>query len=504
MSTTIEIAYYNTFILSGGEKPGDWHVEESRIKGGFNESSVDLGPKAYLVDDKYESRRRPNAMIYSGIYNARTNVNETNQFNISEDITKAVNASNGSIQKLYAEDTNLLIFQENKVNKALIDKDAIYTAEGSPLQASSNIVIGQIIPFTGKYGISKNPESFAVYGNRKYFTDRRRGIVLRLSQDGLTPISDTGMRKWFADNLKKARRIYGMYDEPKNKYILSLHNNTFWDTELSFCGADGLEQQIITGFYTLAFDESSKGWLSFYTYKPSFGFSLNNEFYTWPLFTNWEHNIGTNLDGIQEYSKNIDATKTQTPNIHNWRFFEHHSSKAPRCNWYSAKFNDPCSVQFVFNDEPNIVKNFSTIDYTGSDGWRMVQFLTNMDKAHSIKASTSPANYFALNTSKFKKKENKKVSDLRSDINSFWQYHYNLSEDQGPEHPHNSVRVIMPDSVSGVKGYFARTKFDYFNPSEGLPGTLSGTGTTLVSGSPKQELFSISTGVKTSSESTYL
>ena len=98
MSTTIEIAYYNTFILSGGENPGDWHVEESRIKGGFNRKSVDLGVKAYLVDDKYKPRRRPNAMIYSGVYNSKTNVNQTNQFDISQDITRAVDSAHGSIQ----------------------------------------------------------------------------------------------------------------------------------------------------------------------------------------------------------------------------------------------------------------------------------------------------------------------------------------------------------------------------------------------------------------------
>ena len=36
----------------------------------------------------------------------------------------------------------LIIFQELKVSRALIDKDAIYTQEGQPLQAASNVVIG--------------------------------------------------------------------------------------------------------------------------------------------------------------------------------------------------------------------------------------------------------------------------------------------------------------------------------------------------------------------------
>ena len=89
----------------------EWHIEESRIKGGFNENAIDYGPKAYAVDKKYNRKHRENAMIYSGIFNSRTGVNDTNQFSIAENITKAVDLSYGSIQKLYAEDTNLIIFQ---------------------------------------------------------------------------------------------------------------------------------------------------------------------------------------------------------------------------------------------------------------------------------------------------------------------------------------------------------------------------------------------------------
>ena len=49
---------------------------------------------------------------------------------MADDIVKSVDPANGSIQKLYAEDTNLNIFQELKISRALIDKDAIYSAEG--------------------------------------------------------------------------------------------------------------------------------------------------------------------------------------------------------------------------------------------------------------------------------------------------------------------------------------------------------------------------------------
>ena len=181
----------------------NWVIEESRIRGGFNNSSVDFGVRAYLMEESNGVRHRKNALVYSGVFNSRTNINQTNVFNVSEDITKSVDPHNGSVQLIYAMDNNLTIFQENKVSTALIDKDAIYSAEGTPINTTSNVVIGQITPYTGEYGISRNPESFANFGFRRYFADKDRSAVLRLSRDGITEISQYGMRDYFRDELAK-------------------------------------------------------------------------------------------------------------------------------------------------------------------------------------------------------------------------------------------------------------------------------------------------------------
>jgi len=180
-----------------------WIIEESRIKGGFNNAQVDPGVRAYLKEDSNDVRYRQSSLVYSGIYNTRTNINNTNVFSIAEDITKTVDPHNGSIQRLFAMDNNLTIFQENKVSQALIDKDAIYSAEGTPMTTTSNVVIGQVSPYVGDYGISRNPESFASFGFRRYFIDRDRNAALRLSRDGITEISSYGMKDYFRDELSK-------------------------------------------------------------------------------------------------------------------------------------------------------------------------------------------------------------------------------------------------------------------------------------------------------------
>ncbi|MDH3876662.1 MAG: hypothetical protein OET18_02365, partial [Desulfobacterales bacterium] len=112
--------YANSNIIDPPAVANDnnWAIEESRIRGGYNNTSVQLGVKAYLVEDNPNASILTNSMIYSGIFNSRTGVNDTNVFSIGEDITKSVNPANGSIQKLYAENTNLTIFQEAKISRA--------------------------------------------------------------------------------------------------------------------------------------------------------------------------------------------------------------------------------------------------------------------------------------------------------------------------------------------------------------------------------------------------
>jgi len=224
-SVTLTFSAASPYPAAGSNQlaNNEWHIEESRIKGEFNGKTVDFGAKAYAVDKEYNRNHRENAMIYSGIYNSRTRVNNTNQFSIGESITKAVDRNYGSIQKLYAEDTNLIIFQENKVNGALIDKDAIFTAEGGGLSTTARVVIGQVTPYVGEYGIGTNPESFAVFGFRKYFVDKDQGVVLRLSRDGITEISSYGMRTFFRENLKNTTKAYGMFDIHSKSYVLNLN-----------------------------------------------------------------------------------------------------------------------------------------------------------------------------------------------------------------------------------------------------------------------------------------
>ena len=406
-----------------GTPDDDWFIEESRIRGGYNNSSVDFGVKAYLVEDEPKQSHKFSGLIHSGVFNSRTGFNATNQFSVGEDITRTIDPANGSIQKLYAEDTNLIIFQESKVSKSLIDKDAIYSAEGNASVTSRNLVIGQNVAFGGEFGISTDPESFAVNGYRKYFTDRDQNIVCRLSVDGITPISNFGMIDFFRDKLSTAKvgGIKGGWDAHNKQYVVSIDSRA--------------NNKGVSEYNTLSFDESVKGWTSFFDYKPNQIISLNNNLFT----------------------------------ANSGKLYKHYtlaSNTTVRGVFYGITYNS--NVTFVFNGNPQMVKNFQTINYEGDTGWKMASFNTNTDKTlpitEAIFATTLEQLQQSLLINRFKVKEDKYFADLVNNTSS------------------QSGEVVFGRSSSGVKGFFGEVKMEVNNANNA-----------------KKELFSVSTGFVQSS-----
>jgi hypothetical protein len=193
--STYTLNWHNCYAFGNG-------VESNRIRDSFNAVYISNGVKASAtIDQEYIEEHRKNGLIYSGIYNSNSGVNNLNQFIMAEKITKDLSPSYGSIQKLYSRDSDLIALCEDKVLQIFANKDALYNADGNTNLVSTNNVLGVAKPFVGDYGISTNPESFASETYRAYFTDRVRGAVIRLSMDGLTAISDHGMKDWFRDNL---------------------------------------------------------------------------------------------------------------------------------------------------------------------------------------------------------------------------------------------------------------------------------------------------------------
>ena len=327
---TIDIRFFNCYLLNF---TSGTHIEINRLRAGFNEKAFDVGVRAYIVKENFAEERRFNTLIHSsGLFNSRTNVNYINQFNEAEGgLTISLDPQDGSVQKLYADDTQIVVFQEDKLSRSPINKDFIYSAEGGAVPVTSNTqFLGTIAPYAGDFGISKNPESFATYGYARYFTDKNRGSVLRLSQNGIVDISNSGMSDFFRDALSHATQVIGSYDEYHGLYNLTIIGDCY-DSETDTNIATASD-----GYFTVSFDENAKGWTSFKSFKQESGLTLNNKYYTF--------NSG--------------------------KLYEHNSEDVNRNSFYGAASADSY-IEPILNDGPSLVKTFNNISYEGTSGWEL-------------------------------------------------------------------------------------------------------------------------------------
>ena len=318
-----ELNWHNCWAFGNG-------VESNRIRDDFAATYLDNNPiVSTVLEEPYEEEHRSTGLIFSQIFNSRSGVNNLNQFILAEAITKDLNPRHGSIQKLYARDTDMVTLCEDKCFYILANKDALFNADGSANLTSNSAVLGLARPYAGDYGISTNPESFAAYGNKIYFTDKNRGVVIRLSGglgggDGITLISGKGMADYFEDNLQLNNKLVGSYDTTSGAYNLVLNN----------VGS------------TLSYQESVDGWVSRLSFLKEQGLSINNKYYTFDSGRIWEHKANS---------------------LYN--------------NFYGVQYESHFTV--LLNDQPTSVKNFKTLNYTGSEA-RDYKYLTGNGIKYSL------------------------------------------------------------------------------------------------------------------------
>ena len=304
----VELGWFNCYSFGNG-------VESDRIRDDFNAPQIDNGVKASSTFLEYGEEKKTSGMIYSGLYNSTSGVNNLNQFIQAEKITKDLNTIHGSIQAMKTRDNDVVVFTEDKVLKVMSSgKDAIFNADNDPRLTATDKVLGTAMPFTGDYGISKNPESLAFDSYRMYFTDMQRGAVLRLSGNGITPISDVGMKSYFRETLKKCDNLIGSFDNVSDEYNLALKASSKWQLDP----------------ITASFSESSKGWVSFKSFVPLTAVSVNDKYFS------------VDLNNI----------------------YVHYSDFVSRNYFYEQHYNS--EVEVLFNESPGSVKSFTTVNYEGS------------------------------------------------------------------------------------------------------------------------------------------
>ena len=210
---------YNAFAYGNG-------LESYRILDDYNAPRMDYSLRASTIIEDYEEEHKYASLTYSGLYRGDSSINRLNEFNLSIANFKNLDKSFGPVRKLFARDTDLLVLHQDKITSVYYGKNLLVDAVGGSQVASVPEVLGTQIASQSEYGISDNPESFAVWSNNYYFADARRGVVLMMTGFDVVEISENGMRDYFIDffSLAPNTQKLGGYDPHNQTYMISGNN----------------------------------------------------------------------------------------------------------------------------------------------------------------------------------------------------------------------------------------------------------------------------------------
>ena len=306
----------------------EFYVEDYFLNDFTDSNHISVG-RANVYSAFYRQQNKEASVTYSDVYQPATSFNGLSTFDYNVGNWEDYSRIYGTIQKLHYRETDIVMIQEDTTYKIPIQRDILLSADGKGTLSASSKILNPVIPFAGNYGISRNPESFVANGNVLYWTDIRRGAVLRLSGDGITPISDAKMHDYFRDKEEEYRaydpqyrwdeyygeiagpikagyhkkfKIKGGFNPKHEEYVVQMDPiplpdlhwgevGTFYNTaeewnsagwyEYEIYGQDGSPNKNLIEGSVAAWRDKQKRWTSFYSHIAEYYCKINRLFVSW-------------------------------------------------------------------------------------------------------------------------------------------------------------------------------------------------------------------------------
>jgi hypothetical protein len=223
--------YFRLRQLRYGSDPNSYnyfveYVESDEVSDFYESKNTSIGrPFAVLPDAK--TVYRTGSVTYSDPFIIDVTRLGLSSFNPSLAPFYDLNYIHGSIRYMVNRDDSVIFLQDKKCGLFPVNRNLIEYVNGQQGVTVSTSVVGTPNYYAGEFGVGNNPESVAVEGGRVYFADIRNGKVIRISQDGITPISEAKMDAYFKDNFRdivqfaSIKQVIGGVDDEAGEYIVS-------------------------------------------------------------------------------------------------------------------------------------------------------------------------------------------------------------------------------------------------------------------------------------------
>lgn len=253
----------------------------------FFESKVNSNGRTSVVNPDEQETFYSTLVRWGLAYQQNTNINQINRFypaNFDE-----IDRSKGDIQRMKTRDRILRIFQNRACGQYGVFSRFIENNEGDNQLVTTNDIItkGNINYYAGEYGLGDQFTSLVSSKNADYFVDVVRGYQVRLSNDGLIPISELYKGQFYIRDLLTPYNQTHLRTDGSKAKILGCYD--FFD-EQWVCA---LQAATDLSANTFSFNEKRNGYCSFYSYAPEWLESAEDVIYTWLNGALWKHNNTT-------------------------------------------------------------------------------------------------------------------------------------------------------------------------------------------------------------------
>lgn len=321
----------------------------------FFQSAVNDNGRGQVIEVNAKRVYNPVLYRFGGSYQSGTTINNTPDF-FFENFDEASRGW-GDIRKLYIRNQYMYVFQKFKIGIVPILLQIIRDTAGNPLEANSEQLLNKInYPYNDDVGIGDVPESFASDKDAMYGVDDCRGVVWRLSKNGVTILSIVfECNSFFTSKLKYFRKSLNNGNPPNGSSV-------YTGDPTAYGVFDGL-----TNKYIIALEEinryNSQGFIIFHQDAQTISF---NEVRS-PM-----EGFESKLSYHPESMVCLDTLLIAFKNGETWKFTE----DGDRCRFFGTLYD--ASITTVFNDSSLEKKTWQSITELASDVWECPEIYGNV------------------------------------------------------------------------------------------------------------------------------
>ena len=284
-----------------------------------------------IVNPLEKQTRYQASVRFGGAYVVGTAINNIASF--PSNSFKDFSLNYCPIQRLDIDGNRMVVGQRLRIGVAPVFESVLIDKLDNENVAISERLINDVTYYAYEAGIGDAPEAYARWGSTKYGVDKLRGLVWRLANNGITPVSITGkMNSYFIPKLKSVANepggfIVGGFDPTNQEYLVTMFNGESNET--------------------IIFSENSDGFTSFIDMLPTQYVTLYQDLYS--------------------FSGN---------------FLHRNNASDTYNNFYGEQYD--MSVTIVDNESPLQVKSYLSLSEVASDLFTVPEIETSLGQASNL------------------------------------------------------------------------------------------------------------------------